>query len=299
MSMGDLARRFGVPGVLRIDEGRGSLPKVTITSDLCSAELYFHGAHLTAFQPRGAKPVLFMSEESHFDPAKPIRGGIPVIFPWFGPRAGAPDSPAHGFARIQSWELETCAVQADGCVRLVLGLQDDEATRRFWPDSFGLRLTFTIGRSLGLELEVRAGRGPIRIEEAFHTYFQVGDVRQVSVLGLENADYIDKVDSFRRKTQPAEAIRITGETDRVYLKTLSTCVIRDPVLERTITVEKEQSDNTVVWNPWVTKARAMPDFGDEEWPRMLCVETANVGDSAIRLEASQTHLLRTRIHVAG
>ncbi|HLY73680.1 MAG TPA: D-hexose-6-phosphate mutarotase, partial [Planctomycetota bacterium] len=98
MSIGDLQRRFGVPGVVRIDEGRGALPRVAVTSDLASAEIYFHGAHLTSFQPRGAKPVLFMSAESHFDAAKPIRGGVPVIFPWFGPRAGSPESPAHGFA---------------------------------------------------------------------------------------------------------------------------------------------------------------------------------------------------------
>ena len=57
MSTMDLQRRFGVPGVVKIDEGRGSLPRVSVTSDLATAELYFHGAHLTAFQPRGADPV--------------------------------------------------------------------------------------------------------------------------------------------------------------------------------------------------------------------------------------------------
>src|SRR6188472_2029775 len=122
MSTSDLQRRFGVPGVVTIDEGRSALPRVVVTSELASAEIYLHGAHLTAFQPRGARPVLFMSEKSHFDPAKPIRGGVPVIFPWFGPRAGSPDSPMHGFARIRPWELESCAPQADGSVRVALTL---------------------------------------------------------------------------------------------------------------------------------------------------------------------------------
>jgi glucose-6-phosphate 1-epimerase len=151
-------------------------------------------------------------------------------------------------------------------------------------------------------MEVR-GQGsapaPFTFEQALHTYFAVGDVRQASLDGLQNTEYIDKVDSFRRKLQPAEAIRITGETDRVYLKTRSTCVVRDPVLQRTITVDKENSASTVVWNPWIDKARAMPDFGDDEWPRMLCVETANVGDGAVRLEGGQIHRMRAHIKVGG
>jgi len=289
MAISDLQRRFGVPGVVKIEEGRNALPRVTVTSDLATAEIYFHGAHLTAFQPRGAKPMLFMSKESNFDPAKPIRGGVPVIFPWFGPKAGAPESPAHGFARIRHWDLESCTVQADRAVRVVFSLAVDAAT---------LRMTFTIAHSLEMEMEVRAAAAPLTFEEALHTYFVVGDVRQVSVEGLQGVEYIDKVDGFKRKTQSSEPIRITGETDRVYLNTLSSCVIRDPVLARSITVEKESSGTTVVWNPWIAKAKAMADFGDEEWPQMICVETANVGEGAIRLEAAQTHRMKTRIGVS-
>ena len=299
MTLRDLQRRFGIPGVLTIDEGRGSLSRLTVATDLATAELYLHGAHLTAYQPRGAKPVLFMSEESLFEPTKPIRGGIPVIFPWFGPRAGSPDSPAHGFARTRAWDLESCALQQDGSVRVDLALADDDSSRRLWPDAFRLRLSFTIGKALDLELEATAGSSPMSFEEALHTYFLVGDVREARVEGLEGTDFLDKVDSFQRKTQPTEAIRITGETDRVYLKTRSACVIRDPVLARTITVEKENSENTVVWNPWINKARAMADFGDDEWPAMICVETANVGESAVRLDAGQSHLLRARVRVSG
>lgn len=298
----DLQRRFGVPGVIQIDEGRGSLPRVSVTSDQASAELFLHGAHVTKYQPRGSKPVLFMSEKSLFDAAKPIRGGIPVIFPWFGPRAGALDAPAHGFARIRAWELDSCGVQADGAVRVVLTLNSDEATLRLWPNPFSLRLIVTIGQFLDLVMEIRgpgSGAAPVTFEQALHTYLVVGDVRQASVEGLENREYIDKVDQFQRKIQPPEAVRISGETDRVYLNTQATCVVRDPILQRTLTVEKENSDSTVVWNPWIAKAKAMADFGDDEWPGMLCVETANVGEGAVRLEGGQTHRMRTRITVSG
>jgi glucose-6-phosphate 1-epimerase len=159
-------------------------------------------------------------------------------------------------------------------------------------------MIFSVGRSLGIEMEVRAGEAPFSFEEAFHTYLVVGDVRQVRVDGLQNTEYIDKVDAFKRKTQPSEPIRITGETDRVYLNTRSSCAIQDPVLERTLIVEKENSSSTVIWNPWINKARAMSDFGDEEWPGMICVETANVGEGAIRLEAGQTHRMRAQLRIA-
>jgi glucose-6-phosphate 1-epimerase len=281
----DLERRFGAPGVLRIDEGRGSLPRVSVTSDLATAEIYLHGAHLTQWQPRGARPVLFMSEESLFEPGKPIRGGVPVCFPWFGPK---PDSPAHGFARIREWDLESCKVEPGGSVRAAFRLESDEST---------LGLTFTIGRTLEMVLEVRA-KAAFTFEEALHTYFAVGDVRQVTVEGLENTDYLDKVESFQRKKQPAEPIRIVGETDRVYLNTRTPCVVRDPAVGRTLTIEKEGSGTTVVWNPWIAKSKAMADFGDDEWPRMICVETANVGDGALRLEAGGSHRMRVHIRVA-
>ena len=283
-SIADLQARFGVPGVLRIDEGRGSLPRVSVTSNLATAEIYLHGAHLTQWQPRGAKPVLFMSEKSWFEPGKPIRGGVPVCFPWFGPK---PDSPAHGFARISSWDLVSCAVQPDGAVRAAFQLGSDEST---------IGLTFTIGGTLEMDLEVRS-KAAFTFEEALHTYFAVADVRQVSVDGLANTDYLDKVDAFKRKTQSPEPIRIAGETDRVYLNTRTTCTVHDPGLGRTLTIEKEGSGTTVVWNPWIAKAKAMPDFGDDEWPQMICVETANVGDGAVRLDAGGSHRMSVRIRV--
>jgi glucose-6-phosphate 1-epimerase len=172
-------------------------------------------------------------------------------------------------------------------------LESDESTRKGWSSPFALRMAFAIGRSLEMELSVQGAALPF--EEALHTYFAVGDARRATVEGLENVEYLDKTDAFKRKRQPAEPIRFEAETDRVYLNTRSTCVLRDPVLERTITVEKEHSDTTVVWNPWIAKAKAMADFGDDEWPSMVCVETANVGDAAV---ASAAHRMRVRIHIS-
>ena len=117
----------------------------------------------------------------------------------------------------------------------------------------------------------------------------------VEIRGLSGATYVDKTDGMKCKTQESKPLRITGETDRVYLGTQATCVLEDPAAGRRLFVEKWGSDATVVWNPWVAKARAMPDFGDEEWPRMLCIETANVGECAIKLSPGARHVLGARI----
>lgn len=289
-----------IADVVKTDEGRGNLPRISIASDLATAEIYLHGAHLTHFQPNGAKPVLFMSSESQFDATKPIRGGVPVIFPWFGPRAGAPESPMHGFARIRSWQLESCEVQSDGRVHVVLGLASDPSTLSLWPQAFGLRMSYWIGRSLEMELEVtNRADASWTFEEALHTYLRVGDVREARIDGLDEVEYIDKTDSLKRKRQPAGGIRITGETDRIYVETRGTCTVHDPILGRTLTVEKENSGSTVVWNPWIAKARAMADFGDEEWPGMVCIETVNVGAGAIRLDPGQSHRMRAHLKISN
>ena len=75
-------------------------------------------------------------------------------------------------------------------------------------------------------------------------------------------------------------------------------MLDDPRAARRITVEKSGSATTVVWNPWSEKAAAMPDFGDDEWPRMACIETANAGANAITLAPGAKHAMRAVISVA-
>jgi len=161
-------------------------------------------------------------------------------------------------------------------------------------------MSYWIGRSLEMELEVtNRADASWTFEEALHTYLRVGDVREARIDGLDEVEYIDKTDSLKRKRQPAGGIRITGETDRIYVETRGTCTVHDPILGRTLTVEKENSGSTVVWNPWIAKARAMADFGDEEWPGMVCIETVNVGAGAIRLDPGQSHRMRAHLKISN
>ncbi len=297
----DLAalRSLEIPAIARFEAGAGGLPRLTVTSALAEAHVCLHGAHVTHFQPHGHAPVLFLSGRSSFAAGQPIRGGVPICFPWFGPRAGHPEAPAHGFARTMPWEVESLSVDGDQTVLAVLRLTANDAIRAHWPHDFILRHHIVIGQRLAMILEVEnISREPFTYEAALHTYLAVADARTATVTGLENAAYRDKTDGLQMKTQPAEPLRFTGETDRVFENTRTTCALHDPSGGRHITVEKSGSATTVVWNPWIEKAAAMRDFGDDEWPRMACIETANAGANALTLAPGAKHSMRAVISVA-
>jgi D-hexose-6-phosphate mutarotase len=243
-----------------------------------------------------------MGAASMFAAGKPIRGGVPICFPWFGPKKDDPKAPAHGFARLREWSIESSAKADDGSVQLVLALSSDDETRSAWPFDFAARFTVVVGAELRMTLEIRnGGDKPFTFEEALHSYLSVGDIRQVSIEGLAATDYLDKAGGgppVRRK-QGAEPITFSGETDRVYLNTRATCVAHDVAGARNISVAKSGSDATVVWNPWIAKAKAMADFGDDEWPSMLCIETANVTDCAITLPPGQRRTMSAVISAAA
>ena len=177
-------------------------------------------------------------------------------------------------------------------VEIHLRLVSSEATRALWAGEFVADYRVRIGATLGLELRVKnTGNQPLRIEEALHTYLAVGDVRQVSIEGLAGASYFTAVGTPRTETEGAAPIPIIAETDRVYLGTQATCVAHDPAWQRRLVVEKTGSNATVVWNPWIAKAKAMPDFGDDEWPSMLCIETCNVRQNAVTIAPGQSQAM--------
>lgn len=295
-SLDQLNAKFGIKNRLHIGTGQGGLTRVVITTPAAEAHVYLHGAHVTHYARTGQPPLLFMSKQSAFLPDKPIRGGVPICFPWFGPKndPACPDAPIHGFARLMAWTVESTSA-TDDVVTLVLGLHATAQSKKQWPGDFHARYTIVIGATLSLELAItNNGADAVKFEEALHTYFTVADVRNAWIDGLAGASYLDKVDNFATKTQDG-AVRITGETDRVYLNTTSACIIHDPVHKRKVVNAKENSSATVVWNPWIAKAKAMSDFGDHEWPEMVCVETVNANVHAVTLAAGQTHTMKAVI----
>jgi D-hexose-6-phosphate mutarotase len=239
-----------------------------------------------------------MSGSSRFEAGKPLRGGVPVCFPWFGPKAGSADSPIHGFARILPWTLGAVSREADGRLRAAFDLTAEAVARGGFPRELALSLTVTVGRSLRMELSARnVSALAVTFEEALHTYLAVSDVRQVRIHGLEGAGYVDKAAAQARRPGESGPLTIAAETDRVYSGTRGTVTVEDPGWRRRIVIAKSGSGTTVVWNPWVAKAKAMPDFGDDEWTGMVCVETANAMDDAVTLPAGASHVMAATVEV--
>jgi glucose-6-phosphate 1-epimerase len=298
MAIPKRTNQFDIPDALRFEDTPGGLVRAVISTEAAEGVLHLQGAHMAHWTPRGQRPVLFVSPKSLFAPGKAIRGGVPVIFPWFGPRTDGQPGPMHGFARIMQWEVEEARLRSDGKLAITLALSPDDTTRGFGYRAFHLRFRVTVGAELEIELEARNdAEEPLVYEEALHTYFAVADIFEVSLSGLEGTTYIDKTDGFKRKTSSREPMRIAKETDQVHLDTKATCVIHDPVFNRRIIVEKSGSDTTVVWNPWIDKTRGMSDMAPNDWKEMICVETANAAENAIHLLPGATHKLTASIRV--
>ncbi len=280
------------PGRVTFQDGQGELPMLEVTTAWSSAEIYLHGAHVTRFKKHDEPPLLFMSQCSRFAEGQPIRGGIPVIFPWFGPREGQQQ---HGFARLKTWELKEFAPAADGSVSVRLRFPDCPEAATLPP--FAADLVIHVNKTLSLDLEItnQSKEDTFTFEDCLHTYFEVGDATAISIKGLKGASYLDKTANFARKTETDEVIRISSEVDRTYVDTTGTVEIHDPRLGRRIRVEKQNSASTVVWNPWIAKAQQMPDFGNEEYQRMVCVESGNVGPNQITLPPGQTSVLKVKL----
>lgn len=286
-----------IPGRVEPVSGQGGLRFLRLKADGGSAVVCLHGAHVTEFVPADGASVLWLSDSSFYEAGKPIRGGIPVCWPWFGPHAADSSLPSHGIARLREWTPLESAVLHDGRVRLRLGFRPTDAEAALVPGTLRAELTVTVGTALDVALcTVNDGAEPVAFEDALHSYFAVGDLEGVTVTGLQGGVYQDSLEARRLKVQEGP-VRFTAETDRVYADRATFTEIVDETMGRRIRIEKSGSASTVVWNPWIAKSKTMADFGDDEWTGMCCVETANVRDGRVALLPGNRHETRVRIFV--
>lgn len=283
-------RRLEIPGHVELVPGRGQLPVAKVRTPGSEAEVYLHGAQVTHFQKNGAPPLLFLSAQSFFAPGKGIRGGVPICWPWFGPRG---QDAAHGFARTTAWELVKTSAAPTGSVSLHFALPA-LAGREDW-QSLRAELVVTVADTLTMELATtnESCDTAREIENCLHTYFQVGDIGAVSLAGLQNAPFDDfafGANGARRAGEPAP-LRITQETNRVYPDNTGTVEIHDEKFQRVIRVEKFNSRSTVVWNPWTTQ-KMSADWGANDHLHMVCVESGNVKQNKILLPPGKTTALK-------
>ncbi|CAH0481783.1 unnamed protein product [Peronospora belbahrii] len=260
-----------------------------------STEIFLFGAHVKSFHAAMDKDLdlLFMSKCSKMDGKHPVRGGIPIVYPNFGgalKQLGAEKLPGHGFARVSNWTL-------------------------MWPFDFELKYVVKLhANALETALHVRnTDTKPIKFHALLHNYLAVDDVRKagVSVSGLDGVVYFDKVAKVTKK-EDRKSIKIMGEIDNVYKKApdrVTATITGVNAVDRSVVVEKSGSicsedgkDKTtvktdvVLWNPWDERAKTMPDFGAEEYNKMVAIEPGYV-DEQFTLSAGKTFKLHQSISV--
>lgn len=288
----ELKKKFQIPGRVMLTLDQDGLMKLVVTSDQSTAEIYLKGAHVTSFQQKGEKLLLFMSPSAKVARGNILHGGIPLCFPWFASREG--EKLAHGFARNSIWDLVQTSLTSEGEVDIIFQLPKNILQDAGWPPVEVL-YRVTVGKKLQLELAVNNTTSfPFSYEECFHSYFLVGDIDQVTVHGLKGLTYLDKNEDFTVKQEVHDELPILGETNSVYLDSTAPIEIHDRSLHRTIRIEKQHSRSTVVWNPWSEKAKGIVDFGPEDYRHMLCVESGNVKDFSIELPSGK----KSSFHVA-
>ena len=265
---------------------------IEINNSKAHATISTYSGQVLSYRPKDQQhDLLFVSDKAYYEDGKAIKGGIPVCWPWFGPDPDDLGRPAHGFVRNRQWSVSASESLADGSTRVVLSLTDNDATRAIWPHPFRLDIEITVGDSLRVALLTHnSGDQSVTISQALHSYFQVGDIGQVRVLGLDGTDYLDKVDGAARKTQ-AGPVTIAGEVDRIYTGVTGEQVIDDESLGRKVHITSRGCSTAVVWNPWADIAASMGDLDDDDYRKMICVETANAGPETVEIAAGDTYRL--------
>jgi glucose-6-phosphate 1-epimerase len=267
--------------------GEGGLRQLILTHPRGGrVEVYPHGAHVTSYRDAEGDELLFVSRESRFGGGAAIRGGVPVIFPQFADQGPLPK---HGFARTAAWTLADQSAD-DRETRVVLRFEDSEETREIWDYAFRAVLAIRLGDALTMEMAVEnTGDRAIDFTGALHTYFRVADVRRASVHGLAGTRFRDKVAGGAESVQAEDVLEIAGEVDRIYMGAPDPLRIRDEAGGRTIVLRRTGFADAVVWNPWIDLARNLPDLADDEYAKMLCVESANAA-APIRLAPGERWL---------
>lgn len=279
---------------------------VILRNGAAEATIHRHGATVISWKVNG-RELLFCSKLAHLDGSKPIRGGIPLVFRTlpaskvdsyadFVAQFGQGDIMAgqHGFARTLSWNVE---VAADGKSALC-SLEHNEHTLSLWPYQFKLEYKVALtSDSLQTSLTVNnCDASAFKFTSLLHTYLGVPDISQAEITGFKGLEFIDKLDSGNKHQETREAIKIESEVDQNYISFPHNASLRYPSAKITITTNSGFPD-MVLWNPWIEKAKALSDFGDEEYKEMVCMEAGKIIEP-VWLEPNQSWTASQTLSVA-
>ncbi|MFK5938653.1 MAG: D-hexose-6-phosphate mutarotase [Sulfurimonas sp.] len=258
-----------------------------VKNSAATAKIALSGAHIFQYKRDNEEDMLWLSDISAFEEGIAIRGGIPICWPSFG--KNNPMLPQHGFARTSLFSLLYSEEIDEHTTEVLLRLTDSKESRKLWNYKFELNLKIIVSKTLKIELQTINKDGQqFTLTQAFHSYFNISNIDDVSISGLNKKPYLDALDG-KIKTQDGD-IKFTSEYDAVYQKAGEEIVLKDK--NRTVSIRTEGSDSAVVWNPWIKKCSQMSYMTKEAYKEFVCIESSNAFDDFITLKASQSHTLK-------
>lgn len=289
IDLDELNDRFGLEGELGFTELENGLAAATISNKYAEADIYLYGAHVASFKPHKTMGILWLSPQSSFEVGKPIRGGIPVCFPWFGLHPTDQHKPQHGFGRLMYWNVAETSSTLKGETMIRFQLSSSEETREYWPYDFIADLTVIVGQKLTVSLKVtNTSSVPFEYGCALHSYYSVSAIDHITLEGLGNTRYINQLQPGDFIQEEA-GLQIKQAETRHYQDTESTVILDDPYFKRRIKIAKAGSRVTTVWNPWAETCAKIPDLPDEAYQSFVCVEAVNSFNNTIRLAPGESH----------
>ena len=264
---------------------------IEVTNDSASAKIAIQGAHLFHYSRIDAEPILWLSESSYLEDGKHIRGGIPICWPSFG--MNNPELPQHGFARNRMWDLVNIIEDDSSATQVIMELRDTKKSRREWDHKFRLEVKFTISKRLTVELTTfNLDSKSFKFTQALHTYFNISDISDISIKGLQNKPFLDAITS-ENHVQDGDVV-FESEVDNVYQEVDKDIVLKDKIRE--INIQNEGSSSCVVWNPWIDKGKRMSGMSDDAYKEFVCIETANAFDDYKILQPGESHTIKATIY---
>lgn len=242
-----------------------------------------YGAHIVSYQPKGQNEQFWLSKTSAMDGSEPIRGGVPICWPWFGNAR----QPNHGYARTQIWQLGDIKTTEES-TQITLKLTDDIVKESEF--KFLLECTFTVGQTLSIDLKTtNTGDRSIEFFNALHSYFATDrDSAKVSGMG---SLYQDKTRDFAEVTEAEFAL--SEETDRLYLQPSHEILLQHGD-GRQLQLTHGGEDTVVIWNPGDKKAATIADIHDGGAAQYLCVEAVRT-QTPVKLAANESYTLSQQL----
>lgn len=217
---------------------------------------------------------LFVSSKSPLDGSKPIRGGIPVVFPIFGPpnRPEHSKMSQHGFARSTVWKWDDVVMDTDTGVSVRLRLDPTPEIQSVFPYPFRLAYVITLAAhqlSTDLHVENPSTDKTLSFQALLHTYY-ASNREHVKVSPLTGLAYINKVKGGVEETETRDGVDVLNFTDSVYKNASKEYLISSQ--GKNIKLKARGLNDVVVWNPGPEAGAKIGDMEDGGWDRYVCVE---------------------------